>query len=356
MKFIGFMVLVMMTSNILFSTPQKPIIVAHRGASGYLPEHSLPCKAMAYAMKPDYLEQDVVLSKDGYPVILHDRFLDRVTDVSFCYPLKQRNDGHFYAIDFTLKELRTLKFTEGFKDEKLTPNYPERFPVFHSSFSLHTLEEEIQLIQGLNHSTGNSVGLYVEIKSPWFHKKEGQDITRVVLKTLKKYGYSKKTDPVYLQCFDYNELKRIKNELLPEMEMDLKLVLLITLDDDESYTLENGRWKEYSMKWILTPEGIKEIANYVDGIGPHYEMIITNASQKGKLQRTQLIPLAHQYQLEVHPYTFRKDQGKVPLWADSFEEYVKVFFKEGVDGIFTDFPDLGVKIRDQFVVELKGVK
>ena len=91
------------------------IVIAHRGASGYLPEHTLPAKAMAYAMNADYLEQDVVMTKDDVVIVLHDHYLDRVTDVATRFPNKARDDSRFYAIDFTLDEIRSLQFTEEFK-------------------------------------------------------------------------------------------------------------------------------------------------------------------------------------------------------------------------------------------------
>jgi glycerophosphoryl diester phosphodiesterase len=196
------------------------IVIAHRGASGYLPEHSLPAKAMAYAQGADYLEQDLVMTKDNELVVLHDHYLDRVTDVADRLPDRARKDGRYYAIDFTLPEIKSLKFTEGFdidKNGKKVQSYPGRFPMGKSDFRVHTFQEEIEFIQGLNHSTGKNVGIYPEIKAPWFHQQEGKDISTNVLEVLKQYGYTTKGDKVYLQCFDANELKRIKNELEPKM-------------------------------------------------------------------------------------------------------------------------------------------
>ena len=128
------------------------IVIAHRGASGYLPEHTLPAKAMAYAQGADYLEQDLVMTKDDQLVVLHDHYLDRVTDVAERFPDRARKDGRYYAIDFTLAEIRSLKFTEGFEIEngKKVQVYPGRFPMGKSDFRIHTFEEEIEFVQGLN--------------------------------------------------------------------------------------------------------------------------------------------------------------------------------------------------------------
>lgn len=225
------MLLVMSMSAMAQSNAK--VVIAHRGASGYLPEHTLPAKAMAYAQGADFLEQDLVMTKDNELIVLHDHYLDSVTDVADRFPGRARKDGRFYAIDFTLPEIRSLKFTEAFeiKDGKKVQTYPNRFPMGKSSFHIHTFQEEIEFVQGLNKSTGKNIGIYPEIKAPWFHKQEGKDISTRVLEVLKQYGYSKKSDNVYLQCFDANELKRIKNELLPKLGMDLKLVQLIAYTD-----------------------------------------------------------------------------------------------------------------------------
>src|SRR5262245_24187713 len=122
-----------------------PFVIAHRGASGYLPEHTIAAKAYAHALGADYLEQDVVLSKDDVPVVLHDVYLDTVTDVAKRFPDRKRADGRFYALDFTLAELKQLRVTERFDVRTGQPVYPKRFPAAQSSFQISTLEEELQL-------------------------------------------------------------------------------------------------------------------------------------------------------------------------------------------------------------------
>lgn len=228
----------------------EKVVIAHRGASGYLPEHTLPAKAMAYAQGADYLEQDLVMTKDDHLVVLHDHYLDRVTDVADRFPDRARKDGRYYAIDFTLDEIKSLKFTEGFDIEngKKVQTYPGRFPMGKSDFRIHTFEEEIEFVQGLNHSTGKNIGIYPEIKAPWFHHQEGKDIAAKTLEVLKKYGYTGKQDNVYLQCFDVAELKRIKNELEPKMGMDLNLVQLIAYTDwnETQQKQPDGRWVNYN--------------------------------------------------------------------------------------------------------------
>ncbi len=330
------------------SSSKEQVVIAHRGASGYLPEHTLEAKAMAHAMGADYIEQDLVMTKDNRLVVLHDRFLDRVTDVAKKFPDRKRADGRYYAIDFTLAEIKTLEVTEGFKVEggKTVSNYPDRFPIWKSSFKVPTFEEEIELIQGMNHSRGTNIGIYPEIKSPWFHRKEGKDISDETLKVLKKYGYTQKSDKVYLQCFDPHELRRIKSELLQKNAMDLKLVQLIA-ETDWHETMEKneaGEYVPYNYDWMFESGAMEKIAKYSDGVGPWKPMIVKDESTKDNLLITDLVKDAHAAGMEVHPYTFRLDKGRIPPYATDFDDLLAIFYdKVGVDGIFTDFPDRAVQ-------------
>jgi len=337
--------LLIMSSVAGFARAEK-IVVAHRGASGYLPEHSMEAKSMAYAMDADYIEQDVVMTRDNFLVVLHDHYLDRVTDVADLYPDRKRKDDRYYAIDFTLAEIKGLKMTEAFniKDGEQRAVYAKRFPIWKSDFKVHTLEEEIEMIQGLNISTGKNIGIYPEIKAPWFHRQEGKDITVAVLKVLKKYGYTSKTDLIYLQSFDAEELKRVKYELLPKLSMDIKLVQLIAETSwGETMAHVDGKPVAYDYDWMFKPGAMKKIAEYADGVGPWYPMVVAPESKKGKLIFTSLVQEAHQAGMLVHPYTFRLDEGQIPEYAQDFEEFLDVFYnKAGVDGVFTDFPDRAV--------------
>ncbi|MEM7311532.1 MAG: glycerophosphodiester phosphodiesterase, partial [Planctomycetota bacterium] len=190
----------------LFSTStcadEDFLIIAHRGASGYLPEHTLPAVAMAHGLGADYIEQDVVLTKDKHPIVLHDIHLDTVTDVATKFPNRKREDGRYYAIDFELAEIRLLRVNERIDLATGKPVFPGRFPLGKSRFEIPTLAEEIELIQGLNKSTARDVGIYAEVKQPAWHRNAGFEISRIVIQVLKDYGYESKTDRAYLQCFD----------------------------------------------------------------------------------------------------------------------------------------------------------
>lgn len=291
----------------------KKIVIAHRGASGYLPEHTLESKAMAYAMHPDFIEQDLVLSKDDVPIVIHDIHLDDITDVYAKFPSRVRNDGHFYVIDFTYKELQQLNVFERFDPKTKEAVYPNRFPYGKSHFKLHSFQDEIELIQGLNKSTGNTIGIYPEIKNPEFHRKSGKDISKIVLGILTEYGYKTKSDLCILQCFDEIELKRIRTEL----RSNLFLVQLV------------GR--------IVNEKDLDDFKTYADGIGPSIRSIVNGFDKNGNVIYSDLVKNAHARNLKVHAFTFRADQlGKVP----SFEKLLEMgFYEANIDGAFTDFPD-----------------
>ena len=275
-------------------------------------EHTMEAKAMAYAMHPDYIEQDLVLSKDDVPIVIHDIYLGDVTNVAERFPERKREDGKFYVIDFTLKEIQTLEVTERFNTKTGKQVYPNRFPKGKSSFQLHSLQQEIELIQGLNQSTGKNIGIYPEIKNPEFHHENGKDFSKIILKILADYGYKTKDDNCILQCFDAKELERIRKKLKSE----LFLVQLIGSD-----------------------KGTKQLAHfasYADGIGPWYRHILSEKVD-GNFSFTIIVDDAHKLNLVVHPYTFRADAlGEF----DSFEEMVNtILYEANADGGFTDFPD-----------------
>ena len=294
----------------------KKIVIAHRGASGYLPEHTLEAKAMAHTMNVDFIEQDLVLSKDNVAIVIHDIYLDDVTDVATKYTDRKRKDNRYYVIDFTFKELKTLQVTERFNPKTGEQVFKNRFPIWKGNFKLHSLQEEIELIQGLNKSTGKNIGIYPEIKEPEFHKKEGKNLTKIVLKVLADYGYKTKKDNCILQCFDALELERIRVELKSE----LFLVQLMEFPEET--------------------KRLNHFATYADGIGPWYKQILDKKID-GKFMFTSLVSDAHKLGLKVHPYTFRAD---ALAEFSSFKEMMQTLLIDAnVDGAFSDFPDLVVE-------------
>jgi glycerophosphoryl diester phosphodiesterase len=319
----------LLTLGVLAAAEPRPLVIAHRGASGYLPEHTLAAKALAYGQGADFLEQDVVLSKDGVPVVFHDTHIDTTTDVAKKFPGRQRADGRFYALDFTVAELKQLIISERFNPKTGKAIFPQRFPVGVGSFQVVTFEEEIRFVQGLNRSTGRNVGIYPELKAPAWHRKEGRDLTAAVLPILRKYGYDAKDTACYVQCFEYAEIKRLRGEL----GWSGKLIMLLGA---------KGKGPgETDFTYLQTDAGLAELAKLVDGIGAPIGSHVTGKSSNER-QVTDLAARARKAGLKSHPYTLRADE--LPKSVKDADELVRVLFDEAkVDGLFTDFPDLCIR-------------
>jgi glycerophosphoryl diester phosphodiesterase len=319
-------ILVLLLASVAAAQPAQPIVIAHRGASGYLPEHTIAAKAYAHALGADYIEQDLVLSKDDVPVVLHDIHLDTTTDVAQRFPGRKRADGRYYALDFTVAEMKQLRVTERFNAKTGRQVYAGRFPVGLSTFGISTLEEELQLIQGLNRATGRSAGIYPEIKQPAWHRAQGRDISRAVLPILIRHGYATKADPCFLQCFELTEVRRLREEL----GWQGRLVMLIgggrKGDDGTDYDQ------------LCTAEGLRALAKLADGIGPTITRLVTWAPGGGAPTLTPLGRLAQAEKLALHPYTVRTDD--LPKDCPSLDAVHAALFRElRVEGVFTDFPD-----------------
>ena len=306
------------------ASAKRPIIIAHRGASGYLPEHTLEAATLAHAQGADFIEQDVVLSKDRIPVVLHDIQIDTVTDVAKRFPERRRADGRYYAIDFTLAELKSLNVTERINPRSGQPVFSGRFPAGKSAFQIPTLEEELELIAGLNKSTGRKVGIYPEIKSAAWHRKEGAEISPIVLEVLARHGYKDHNDRCYLQSFEFNEVQRIRGEF----GYKGRLIQLVA-----------GRGGSGGIDFT-SAGGLDQLVGLVDGIGPSLPLVVEDDGNKGFVA-TPLVRLAHERNLEVHPYTIRADA--LPEGVTNAAEMFRLCFDvAGVDGVFTDHPDQGV--------------
>ncbi|MEO1594458.1 MAG: glycerophosphodiester phosphodiesterase [Pseudomonadota bacterium] len=308
----------------------RPITIAHRGASGYLPEHSLPAKALAHGMGAEFLEQDVVATRDNYCVVLHDIHLDRVTDVTSAFPGRGREDGRYFARDFTLAELKSLTLTERVGEDG-APVFPGRYPGGPTPLAIPTLAEELEFIAGLNRSTAQRAGVYPEIKKPAWHRAEGVDLSALVLETLARGAWDAKLDQVWLQCFDLKENIRLHNEL----KAPYKLVQLIADD----------AWGESSTVYadLLAPGGLTQLKGIVAGIGPWLPQLYELAPN-GTVMATPLIEEAHALGLQVHPYTLRADA--LPEGFASLQAVAAWLVSLDCDGIFTDFPDQTVAAFD----------
>ncbi len=269
----------------------KPLVVAHRGASGYLPEHTLESYALAAGMGADFLEPDVVLTRDHVPICLHDVHLERVTNVERCFPGRSREDGRFYALDFALDEVRSLSATGG-----------QRHGMH--GFQIPTLEEMISMTVHLESKLG-PLGIAPEIKSPSLHGEAGAPIVRIVADLLKASGHATDPSRCILQSFEPKALVELRQD------HGVTATLLELLSGDPPSAAE-----------------LVAIAARADAIGPPKSMIEATAGQ--------LVKDAQALGLVVIPYTFREDESETRRY---FRDY-------GVDGLFSDFTDVAVRARD----------
>ena len=295
-------------------------VIAHRGASGYLPEHTLQGVAMAHAWSVDYIEPDLVLTKDNKVIVLHDIYLDTTTNVSTVFPRRARKDGRYYAIDFTLEEIKKLQVNERVNLKDKGRVFKSRFPLKSSSFKVPTFSEYIELVQGLNISTNKNIGLYPEIKAPEFHLKNKKDIAKITLDLLRKYDLDHEDANLYLQCFHLPTLKRLRTKLKSKVPM-------IALIADNS-------WKESSINYeqYTSLTGLKKLSKYVQGVGIYQ----IHALKSDIVKRVKKTPLL------VHVYTHRSDQ--LPSQFKSNQEYFDYFYDQlEVDGVFSDFADTAMK-------------
>lgn len=350
----------------------KPLVVGHRGASGYRPEHTLESYKLAIEQGADFIEPDLVATKDGVLVVRHEPMLSGTTDVSTRPEFASRKtvkkiDGietnDWFAGDFTLAEIKTLRAKQAFADRDQSHN---------GKYEIPTLQEVIDLAKSESARTGRTIGIYPEIKHSTFHSAIGLAIEDKLLEQLKAAGWSEKSSPVFIQSFETANLKYLRGKT------QLRLVQLVDADDvdkDGNIVLAAPFDRPYdfavvgdkrTFKDLVTAEGLKEIKTYADGVGPWKPYILAgkqvvgedgkpkDLNGDGKIDDqdrvlnapTNVVKDAHAAGLIVHTWTFRSEPKRLAsnYKGDPVAEY-KAYFDLGVDGIFSDFPDHAVKAR-----------
>jgi len=307
-------------------TTGRTRIIAHRGASGYLPEHTAEAKALAYGLGVDFIEQDIVATKDHELVVLHDITLDDVSDVRMHFPDRRRDDGHYYVIDFTLAELDEISLLERRATGSDERQFPGRFPYDLPVFKISCFEDEVRLLSGLNASTGRHVGIYPEIKDPGWHAAAGVDLTALVHDTLEA-NRELISGPVFIQSFDANALHRLRQEFTTS----LPLVQLLGREEAEALGQE--------------PNRISAIAAYASGVGLPFATLMEPEMVNGRLGATRLARLLIDSELVIHPYTMRRDVA-IPAQASYVETLRFLIHELEVDALFCDHPDDALAIRD----------
>ncbi len=364
---------------------KAPLVIGHRGDSGEYPEHTIESYKRAIEVGANFIEPDLVATKDGVLIARHEPNLIGTTDVKDRPEFANRKrtvvvDGvaeeGFFAYDFTLAEIKTLRATQ---------RVDYRSKIYDGIFTIPTLDEIIDLVKKEEQISGRKVGIYPETKHPTFYAKEAKalDGTKIEFnlgqKLVDSLVKNKFTDPsrVFIQSFEVGNLKELKNTILPKAGISIPLVQLLdandvnpdgTLQEIQPYDfVVSGDKRTYAD--LRTPAGLKEIKTYADGIGPWKPMIVPtrtfDANNDGKpddlnndgvindgdrvtLPATTLIADAHTAGLQVHAYTFRNEARNLAYdYLGNPELEFQKFINLGLDAYFTDFPETGAKVRDQ---------
>ncbi len=308
----------------------RPIVIAHRGASGLRPEHTIASYTLAIEQGADFIEPDLVLTRDGVFMCRHENEISGTTDVADHPEFAARRttkliDGQrltgWFTEDFTLAELKTLRARE-----RLPALRPAN-TAYDGRFDIPTLDEVIALAQARH------VGIYPETKHPSYFASIGLPMEARLVAKLKAAGWNARTAPVFIQSFEVNNLKALRR---------LTKVRLIQLIDAEGGPADGA---EASYKAMITPEGLRRVATYADGIGPNKALV-----WRGEGPPTPLVRDAHRAGLKVHPWTMRAEnvflpqalrQGSDPAAHGRIGDEIAAYVGFGVDGFFTDFPAEG---------------
>lgn len=322
---------------------QLPIVIGHRGACGYRPEHTLASYELAIQMGADYIEPDIVSTQDGVLVARHENEITETTNVSDRREFANRKttkiiDGQavkgWFTEDFTLAELKTLRAKE---------RLSFRNRAFDSHFAIPTLQEIIDLVQKKSAETGRAIGIYPETKHPTYFQSINLSLEEPLVALLEANGYTSQHDPIFIQSFEVENLKQL-NQMTP-----LPLVQLLASGEQQPYDwMIKGDSRTYAD--LTTPAELAKIAQYADAIGPYKELIVP-INQKQRLQPpTCLIDDAHGVGLKVHTWTFRNEQQYLaPDYNGDSEAEYEQFFQLGIDGVFSDFPDTAVMVRNRIL-------
>jgi glycerophosphoryl diester phosphodiesterase len=357
-----------------------PLVIGHRGgATGYLPDHTLENYALGIALGADFVEPDLVATKDGHLIARHEPNLIDTTNVKDLPQFANRKRtvkidgadvvGGFFASDFTLAEIKTLRAVQPLSD---------RDQSFNGKFSIPTLEEIIEFVKRKSREEGRRIGIYPETKHPTYHQSIGLPLEDRLLAVLQRAGWNHRSAPVFIQSFETANLKYLRTKT------SVRLIQLVDANDvnpDGSLDFTAPFDKPYDwvvsgraglFKDLLTPQGLAEVKGYADGIGPWKPYLIPSACQVVKdnacadvngdgliderdrvlLKPTDVLANAHKLGLLVHPYTFRNEQKRLTgsYGGNPINEYL-AFYELGVDGLFSDFADTAFAARAMFLLK-----
>lgn len=333
----------------------QPLIIAHRGASGYRPEHTLAAYEMAIDLGADFIEPDLVMTRDGVLVARHENEIGGTTDVASHLEFAGRRstktiDGlsltGWFSEDFTLAELQTLRAVERI------PAIRQRSSLYNGLYQVPTLQQIIDLARRKSQEKGRTIGIYPETKHSTYFAGLDLPVEETLLATLRRNGLDRRDAPVFIQSFEVGNLRQLRSKTR------VRLVQLFggPTDRPADFVAAGVRTTYGDM---ATPAGLAKIASYADGIGPPKTAIVPRDPAGNSQRPTTLVQDAHAAGLLVHVYTFRNENTFLPaelrvgddanpvfpiLYGRAFEEY-RQFFNLGVDGVFSDNGDTAVEAR-----------
>jgi glycerophosphoryl diester phosphodiesterase len=295
-------------------TTSAPLIIGHRGASGHRPEHTLEGYRLAAEMGADFIEPDLVSTRDGVLIARHENDIGGTTDVAEKFPGRKTTksvDGQsitgWFTEDFTLAEIKTLRARE---------RLPFRSHEYDGRFRVPTFDEVIQLAQQLGRELNRPIGVYPETKHPTYFRGIRLPLEDTLLASLDRAGWNRRDAPVFIQSFEGGNLRALRSQTR------VRLIRLVSSPSD------------------VTDAALKDIASYADGIGPEKRLVIPVDSDGTVHPATDLVPRAHALGLLVHIWTIRIDKEFLPAgYHGRADTEYEQFRDAGVDGLFTDFPD-----------------
>ncbi len=337
--------LFILCSFLILEVNAMPIVIGHRGASGYRPEHTIESYRLGIEMGADYIEPDLVSTKDHVLIARHENEISGTTNAADIFPDKKNTkeiDGvkvtGWFTEDLTLKEIKQLKAKE---------RLPYRDQKYNGQFDIPTLEEIIDFVNKKEKELNKKIGIYIETKHPSYFKSINLPLEKKIVGALKKNKLIDKTSKIYIQSFEISNLQELKK---------MTNVNLVFLMDEKQKIPFDYQMKNIKTTYgdLTTDEELKKLALVVSGIGP-YKRLILPENDKGELgPATDLVARAQKLGLKVHPYTFRSDQINLhkSYNKDAMKEYIE-FFKLNVDGVFSDFPDVAIQARERYLKENK---
>jgi glycerophosphoryl diester phosphodiesterase len=329
----------------------EPLVIGHRGASGYRPEHTLAAYRLAAEQGADFIEPDLVSTKDGVLVARHENEIGGTTDVASHPEFAGRRttkviDGAaltgWFTEDFTLAELKTLR-----AKERIPATRPQN-TVYDGRFEVPTFQEVLDLRKRLSKQLRRPLGVYPETKHPTYFREIGLPLEAPLVRALTRNGLNRRNAPVFVQSFETGNLRAL--------DRVLRVPLVQLLSGPSARPV--GDTRTYGE--LATPAGLRSIARYADGVGPSKDYIVPRNADQSSGTPTTFVDDAHAAGLLVHPYTFRRENTFLPLELRSSADpagigdlaaEIRQFLELGVDGFFTDNPDIGRATVDAFTTD-----